>query len=356
MYCVLCVLCYMQAVSLSPSPPLPQHTQEEEVKVIRRQLMAVCPALERMPSLDGLIAIWQGVRNRIFKHYQLAARAYFQFLNLSGHNPDDTQGVDDMNVTATLRLLRLLVKYAIELKVELEAGFVATPTKPWKGIIPQLFSRLNHPDTNVRQSVLDLLCRVGVDTPHYIIYPAVVGVLKRNTADRSNMPGLLGDASSENNFDSEVSMDGMAGDLYSPPDTPISVDPVDSEQGSTEDGEGQGLTNLEKCHQVGMLRHRSGLKRTVLCCYLALIPFLPSPSSPSLVGDCGLPECHQPQPGARGAHLGDRALSGDPPLGGDVAGHPHAETGRALPVRGQHPHTHTHTQLTLTVQSLLSHH
>ena len=40
-----------------------------------------------------------------------------------------------MNVTASLRLLRLLVKYAGELKNELEAGFVSTPTKPWKGTV-----------------------------------------------------------------------------------------------------------------------------------------------------------------------------------------------------------------------------
>ena len=39
-----------------------------------------------------------------------------------------------MNVTATLRLLRLLVKYAGELKTELEDGFATTPTKPWKGM------------------------------------------------------------------------------------------------------------------------------------------------------------------------------------------------------------------------------
>ena len=38
-----------------------------------------------------------------------------------------------MNVTASLRLLRLLVKYAGELKNELEYGFANTPTKPWKG-------------------------------------------------------------------------------------------------------------------------------------------------------------------------------------------------------------------------------
>ena len=44
-----------------------------------------------------------------------------------------TVGLDDMNVTATLRLLRLLVKYAGELKAELENGFATTPTKPWKG-------------------------------------------------------------------------------------------------------------------------------------------------------------------------------------------------------------------------------
>ena len=41
---------------------------------------------------------------------------------------------DDSNVTATLRLLRLLVKHAGELRSELEEGLVKTPTRPWKGI------------------------------------------------------------------------------------------------------------------------------------------------------------------------------------------------------------------------------
>lgn len=40
---------------------------------------------------------------------------------------------DDSNVTATLRLLRLLVKHAGELRSELEEGLVNTPTRPWKG-------------------------------------------------------------------------------------------------------------------------------------------------------------------------------------------------------------------------------
>ena len=42
-------------------------------------------------------------------------------------------------------------------------------------ITPQLFSRLNHPESYVRQSVSELLCRVAKDAPHLIVYPAVVG-------------------------------------------------------------------------------------------------------------------------------------------------------------------------------------
>lgn len=96
-------------------------------------------------------------------------------------------------MTATLRLLRLLVKHAWELQGVLEAGLETTPTAPWKGdydgrneaesinktplsaIIPQLFSRLNHPEPYVRRSVSDLLCRVASDAPHLIVYQAVVG-------------------------------------------------------------------------------------------------------------------------------------------------------------------------------------
>jgi len=39
----------------------------------------------------------------------------------------------DGNITATLRLLRLLVKHAWELRDVLEEGFAASPTAPWKG-------------------------------------------------------------------------------------------------------------------------------------------------------------------------------------------------------------------------------
>jgi len=162
---------------------------EEDSKSLKGQLLSVCPTLEMLPSLDDLLTVWQGVRVRMFMHYQLAARAYFTFLKLSGSQAGSSPGLDDMNVTATLRLLRLLVKYAGELKSELESGFACTPTKPWKGIIPQLFSRLNHPETNVRESVSDLLCRVGHDSPHFIIYPAIVGASRRAEKKTTTVSG-----------------------------------------------------------------------------------------------------------------------------------------------------------------------
>lgn len=85
------------------------------------------------------------------------------------------QDADCSTITATLRLLRLIVKHALELQVVLEAGLASTPTRPWKGIIPQLFSRLNHPETYVRRRLSELLCRVAEDAPHLITFPAVVG-------------------------------------------------------------------------------------------------------------------------------------------------------------------------------------
>ena len=44
----------------------------------------------------------------------------------------------DQQTVATLRLLRLIVKHASELRTVLETGLAQTPTSPWKTIIPQV--------------------------------------------------------------------------------------------------------------------------------------------------------------------------------------------------------------------------
>jgi hypothetical protein len=88
-------------------------------------------------------------------------------------NPD--KPCEELNISVTLRILKLLVKHAVELKEELQNPLLQTPTQPWKSIIPQLFSRLNHPENYVRMSISDLLSRIALDFPHLIVYPAVVG-------------------------------------------------------------------------------------------------------------------------------------------------------------------------------------
>lgn len=78
-------------------------------------------------------------------------------------------------ITATLRILRLLVKHALELQSILEEELPGTPTRPWQCIIPQLFSRLNHPESYVRRRLSELLCRIAEVSQNLIIFPAVVG-------------------------------------------------------------------------------------------------------------------------------------------------------------------------------------
>ncbi|KAI2799164.1 Serine/threonine-protein kinase smg1 [Blomia tropicalis] len=115
----------------------------------------------------------------VFSFYKLAANSYFKFLHISTHN-----GCDDVN--ATLRVLRLILKHAPELREILERGLKETPTKPWKNIILQLFSRLNHQQSYVRQSISDLLCRIGNDSPHLVIFPAVAGLLNDQSIKSKN--------------------------------------------------------------------------------------------------------------------------------------------------------------------------
>ena len=199
-------------------------------ETLKKQLLASCPSL-RDPSLgsrvDEIVANWRRVSNRIYGHYQVAAEAYFEYLKLtSPSSPDpktesvapdgsaDATASDASSsaskcradgiggegaVTATLRLLRLLVKHAGELRVELEAGLAKTPTMPWRSIVPQLFSRLNHPESYVRRSITELLCRIAADTPHLIVYPAVVGsqtMLSSSTGSSSNGGAGDGDSTS----------------------------------------------------------------------------------------------------------------------------------------------------------------
>ena len=122
---------------------------------------------------DAIIELWKQAHREVYRYYEMCASSYFKFLLLSSNNCEDSE--DSSVVTATLRLLRLIVKHALGLQEVLEEGLSKTPSDPWKVIIPQLFSRLNHHEPYVRRRVSELLCRVAVDSPHLIIFPTVVG-------------------------------------------------------------------------------------------------------------------------------------------------------------------------------------
>ncbi|KAF7654424.1 hypothetical protein LDENG_00070090 [Lucifuga dentata] len=194
--------------------------EDDMVDVIWRQLIASCPWLgdAGQPVTDGLIRVWRRVVDRIFSLYRVSCQAYFTFLKLNAGqvpideddpkllltNHNSKQSNDDVIVMATLRLLRLLVKHAGELREGLELGLASTPTAPWRGIIPQLFSRLNHPEAYIRQSICSLLCRVAQDSPHLILYPAIVGSLSlgaeaQNAGSKlpSALPTFLGNMQGE---------------------------------------------------------------------------------------------------------------------------------------------------------------
>ncbi|KAM3597338.1 uncharacterized protein V6R79_003264 [Siganus canaliculatus] len=209
--------------------------EDDMVDVIWRQLTSSCPWLvdAGQSVSDGLVRVWRQVVDRIFGLYRVSCQAYFTFLKLNAGQvtmveddpkillscQNNKQSNDDVIVMATLRLLRLLVKHASELREGLELGLSSTPTAPWRGIIPQLFSRLNHPEAYIRQSICSLLCRVAQDSPQLILYPAIVGSISLGGETQSAgstlpsaLPTFLGNMQGESLVEEEQTEAGGQGD------------------------------------------------------------------------------------------------------------------------------------------------
>ncbi|XP_057324226.1 serine/threonine-protein kinase SMG1 isoform X1 [Microplitis mediator] len=167
--------------------------------MIENQLRQV-PALVQSPNqhLGLLVDIWRQAQKRIYSYYELAANAYFKFLELTNNESNDCA-----TITATLRLLRLIVKHALELQDVLETGLSTTPTGPWKEIIPQLFSRLSHPESYVRTRVSELLCRVAENSPHLITFPTVVGAVTDHPKDFEELPTRYENSPNDFDFDED---------------------------------------------------------------------------------------------------------------------------------------------------------
>ena len=154
-------------------------------ELMKKMLREDCTSLIYASNalIDSLQLVWERVQKRIFLYHEIAINAYFQFLSRT----ENTQS--EKIVSATLRLLQLTVRHALELQECLQKGLENTPSAKWRDIIPQLFSRLNHPVLIVRNRISELICRIAHDYPHLIIYPAVVGSV--STADTDKFSNLL---------------------------------------------------------------------------------------------------------------------------------------------------------------------
>ncbi|KAI9495515.1 hypothetical protein BDB00DRAFT_927415 [Zychaea mexicana] len=144
-----------------------------ELKSAVQQLLPLSSD-EQITQVLGTMAT---VHNNIIETFRTSVTAYFQYLSLGDSNAKDTQTEDrstSMVMTATLRLLRILVKYSDALQSVFCGNIEHVSIKPWKKIIPQLFARLNHPSSVVQKVISQLLGRICDEYPREIIYDVIV--------------------------------------------------------------------------------------------------------------------------------------------------------------------------------------
>ncbi|KAG2186028.1 hypothetical protein INT43_002466 [Umbelopsis isabellina] len=117
----------------------------------------------------------ENIQGAIVELFHDATRSYRQYLNLSALKLEDTKSTPSMNVTSTLRLLRLLVKYGQCLQDQFQDLIAQDVIASWKLVIPQLFSRLNQPASYARDVIWEILAKIARESPKNIMYELIVG-------------------------------------------------------------------------------------------------------------------------------------------------------------------------------------
>ena len=156
---------------------IPILQQEEQVTV---KLFNTLPWLYQYSSITGgLLQVWRMVSNRLFELYSNSAKAYFEVLRIEG---------EDIN--ASLRLLRLLAQHSGGLRHVLEDGFRNSAVSAWLEIVPQLFSRLHHPEPYVRNAITQLLERIASERPDDVVFAVVVASNKTDSRIEASLRDL----------------------------------------------------------------------------------------------------------------------------------------------------------------------
>ncbi|CAB4053936.1 SMG1 [Lepeophtheirus salmonis] len=184
--------------SLFSNPKLQTKLAKDMTKLefMEDQVKELCG--DDISNLQNILEIWLTIQKRMYFYFELSLFSYFQQISLST--------CEDKVIPATLRILHMIVKYSLELEEPLEKGLSVTPCRQWIPIIPQLFSRLNHPIKLVRNKLIELLSRLAKENAQSIIYPAIVGSLTKGKL--SNIVDLQEDedGSPKKNENSDKSM------------------------------------------------------------------------------------------------------------------------------------------------------
>lgn len=185
--------------------------QEEESLTMKHQVQAVIP---NSPSVvEDVLELFEKIRDRLLSLYSRAIDGYFRFLAVGFDSPRfvsfpfspcfassknknvkycslfpscefSTQLADsydhdseDCNITtASLKILRILVKYGVHLQKSLSNGIEKSPARSWQGIVPQLFARLSHPEAFVCKKLAEIICKVCEVSAASVAYPVVVAL------------------------------------------------------------------------------------------------------------------------------------------------------------------------------------
>ena len=121
----------------------------------------------------------------IIEHVVPAIQGFFQSINLSTSS----------SLQDTLRLLTLWFAHGgdSDVNAAVTEGFSAVSVDIWLEVIPQLIARINQPNARVRQTIHQLLAKIGKAHPQALVYPLTVA-RKSNVARRSQSASQIMDS------------------------------------------------------------------------------------------------------------------------------------------------------------------
>lgn len=110
--------------------------------------------------------------------YEKAVDCYFRALQsfqaLDNFGQAHASVVHQVNVP--LALLKLLTGLGSDLRRSFYTGIIQTPPSSWRLIIPQLFSRICHANSVVRQLIRTIITLLGTSRPNDVVFPLAVGI------------------------------------------------------------------------------------------------------------------------------------------------------------------------------------